>query len=254
MNELARFQSDLLAASFKQNKTSAPRLLKQLRGNNALTPQLQLKIYENSIQNGLINALGQIYPVCQLITGENFFYPMAQQFVLEQPSSNADLAEYGKSFTDMIANYKHASSIPYLADIARLEWAYHRAFHARDQAPLNLQGLQGNTSEALLQCVFTLPESHCLLQSSYPVDKIWQAHQTAPINTLHINTHPRYFYIFRNSYSIHIDRLTQQQWKFLTLIEQQQTFEQVCEKLDDNANITELLSFSLQSHWFNGLT
>jgi len=270
MKKLAEFQAELLAFTFQNNQAPAPgitpgmtpkplteplaALLAQCLPHNALTPEKQLDIYQSSIQNSLINALGQIYPICQQLTGERFFHQMALQFVLYHPSTQADLAEYGEAFSVMIKTYEPARNVPCLADMARLEWAYHRAFHASNQTPLNLQCLQGYSSDELVQCIFSLPQSHCLLQTDYPVDKIWQAHQTQDTDVLHATQKQRYLYIYRNHYSIHIDRLTQQQWQFLTLIKQSLSFEQVCAQLDDTSDVTELLVHSLHNSWLEGLT
>jgi len=42
----------------------------------------------------------------------------------------AALAEYGDGFADFLAGFAPAQSLPYLADVARLEWAINAAYHA----------------------------------------------------------------------------------------------------------------------------
>ena len=40
------------------------------------------------------------------------------------------LAEYGAGFPDFVADYEPARGLPYLADVARLDWALNVAFHS----------------------------------------------------------------------------------------------------------------------------
>ena len=66
---------------------------------------------------------------------------MARAHVEDEPPRSAVLMRYGASFPAFVAHFPPAASVPYLADMASLEWAWHVAYHAEDAAPLPLGGL-----------------------------------------------------------------------------------------------------------------
>lgn len=151
---------------------------------NAKTPALATvrlrdagAIYRNNFVSNLSAALRDVYPVVQRLVGPHFFAQMARQYIAVTPSASGDIEEYGAAFGDFIAAYPPASGLVYLADVARLEWLCHRAFHAA-------QGRASATAQALEtpyqqygQLRFTLHPTCHLLESAYPIATIWRANQ-----------------------------------------------------------------------------
>ncbi|HEV8474720.1 MAG TPA: DUF2063 domain-containing protein, partial [Methylomirabilota bacterium] len=67
--------------------------------------------------------------------------------------------------------------LPYLADVARLEWAMNAALHAADATALEPEGLRALTPAELARLALRLDPSVTLLASAWPVDRIWRANQ-----------------------------------------------------------------------------
>ena len=61
---------------------------------------------------------------------------MARFHVRATPPTSPLLFEYGRDFPDFIERYEHAQSMPWLADVARIERAWLDAYHAADAQPL----------------------------------------------------------------------------------------------------------------------
>src|SRR5206468_8947753 len=78
------------------------------------------------------NALGATYRVVRDLTGVPFFNTAVDAFVLVRPSTGGDLNVYGDAFASFLATYPHAARLPYLADVARLEWSMDEAHRAAD--------------------------------------------------------------------------------------------------------------------------
>lgn len=89
------------------------------------------------------------------------------------------ISEYGGTFADFIQGFEPAWSVPYLADVARLERLRVRAYHAADCQVLDqhsvLRQLQGCAQ--LGQLRVRLHPSLATLESSYAVVSVWTAHQ-----------------------------------------------------------------------------
>jgi hypothetical protein len=93
-------------------------------------------VYRNNVAVGLIRALESRFPAILGLVGEEFFRGMAREFALAQPPASPVLMEFGDLFPDFIADFPPAVDLAYLADIARIEIARTRAYHAGDQRRL----------------------------------------------------------------------------------------------------------------------
>ena len=139
----------------------------------------RLEIYRFNVLMNLCGALKDIFPVVLAIVGDAFFRHAAEQFVRSTPSYSGDLNKFGALWPPFLANYPHATDLPYLHDVASLEWAWHEAFHAADAPPFNLQRLAEIPPERHGALLFALHPTARLIQSRYPILRIWEVNQPA---------------------------------------------------------------------------
>ncbi|MES1993786.1 MAG: DNA-binding domain-containing protein [Pseudomonadota bacterium] len=146
---------------------------------NGSDPAARLAVYRNNVWMSLIDALADGFPVTQALVGADFFRAMAQCLIQAQLPRSALLAEYGADFPDFIAGFEPADPVPYLADVARLEWLRVRAYHAADADPVAPERLQLALSqpETLGQWGLRLHPALSVLASDYAVVALWAAHQ-----------------------------------------------------------------------------
>lgn len=151
-----------------------------LFSSNGADPASRFAVYRNNVHSSLINALVSAYPVTFQLVGEEFFRAMAGLFVQACPPTSPLISEYGSAFAAFIQDFEPAASVPYLADVARLERLRVRAYHAADTPPMDqqavLQALQGQTDLGKLR--LRLHPSLATLNSAYAVVAVWAAHQT----------------------------------------------------------------------------
>ncbi|MFT5511517.1 MAG: hypothetical protein ACI89J_004619 [Hyphomicrobiaceae bacterium] len=140
-------------------------------------PVARFNVYRNNSAVSLTEAIADSYPVVRALVGEDFFTAMARQYVDGHVPSSPVLIHYGGSFADFIEAFEPAQSLPFLADIARVEWAWVQAYHAKDCDSINTEALQAANAEALPASRLTLHPSLHLIQSNWPVVSIWSAHQ-----------------------------------------------------------------------------
>lgn len=151
-----------------------------LFSSNGADPASRFAVYRNNVHSSLINALATAYPVTAQLVGDAFFRAMAGIFVQAYPPNSPLISEYGSTFADFIQGFEPAASVPYLADVARLERLRVRAYHAADtpwvdsQAVLQQLQTQTNLGAQHLQ----LHPSVGALNSAYAVVAVWAAHQT----------------------------------------------------------------------------
>ena len=147
--------------------------------SNGAEPASRFAVYRNNVHSALINALAAAYPVARQLVGDEFFRAMAGLYAQAHPPTSPLINEYGGTFADFIQGFEPAWSVPYLADVARLERLRVRAYHAADCLVLDqhcvLRQLQGCAQ--LGQLRVGLHPSLATLESSYAVVSIWAAHQ-----------------------------------------------------------------------------
>jgi len=152
-------------------------LLSTIHSSTSLTSQQRLAIYRDSMMESFIKALAGTYPVTLKLVGEDFFRFMAKKYIAQTPSSSPDLGEYGESFPQFIADFESARSVAYLADVAQLEWYYYRVYYGPSSAPFNFQELAAVPANLQPEIIFQLPKNSFLLESKFPISRIWQIHQ-----------------------------------------------------------------------------
>lgn len=150
-----------------------------LFSSNGADPASRFTVYRNNVHSSLIHALSTAYPVTQQLVGDDFFCAMASLYVQAHPPTSPLISEYGSTFAEFIQGFEPAASVPYLADIARLERLRVCAYHAADCLTLDqqavLQVLQNQADLGGLRLQLT--RSLGTLNSPYAVVAVWAAHQ-----------------------------------------------------------------------------
>lgn len=136
-------------------------------------------VYRNNVTVSLIDALASIYPCVQRSVGEDFFRAMARSHIRASPPTSPLLFEYGHDFPAFIEHYEYAQSIPWLADVARIERAWLNAYHAADIEPLSADSLASIPAERLADLRFAPHPSTKIVCSHYPVLSIFAANRSA---------------------------------------------------------------------------
>jgi hypothetical protein len=137
-------------------------------------PARRFAVYRNNLVVGLVDALAERFPVCQRVVGEDFFRAMAGVHARRAPPRSPILAEYGDDFPDFIAGFPPARELPYLADVARLEYAVGLAYHAADATPLPVDAIKAVSPETIGRSTLALHPSLRLVSSPYPIVSIWR--------------------------------------------------------------------------------
>ncbi len=142
-------------------------------GLQAVDIDERFAVYRNNVVRGLSRALAAGFPAVEAIVGKEFFAAMAAVYVRMSPPTSPVLLDYGAGLPDFLARFEPAAELPYLADVARLELAYTRAFHATDADSLPADRLQQIAADRISGVRFALHPSLQILRSAFPVAEIW---------------------------------------------------------------------------------
>lgn len=139
-----------------------------------LSEKKRLNIYRNNVVSNYCGALEAVYPAILSLVGPDYFRQAAQHYVKQFPSHSGDIHHYGEQFSELLASLPDAADLAYLPDVARLEWSIHAAFHAADAKRFDLSQLQGIAPEDYGNIRFKLNPAARLLESPFPIQRIWQ--------------------------------------------------------------------------------
>ncbi|MBX3581292.1 MAG: putative DNA-binding domain-containing protein [Rhizobiaceae bacterium] len=142
---------------------------------------MRFAVYRNNVTVGLIRALEMRFPVARRLVGEAFFRTLARDYMRHELPASPLLFEYGDSLPAFIEGHEVSESLPYLADVTRVEAAWTRAYHARDAHPLTIAELAAIRPEDLGATRLVAHPSAALVRSAHPAGSIWAAHQSETV-------------------------------------------------------------------------
>ena len=178
-------------------------------------------VYRNSVTANYRNALGATFGVVRELTGTPFFNAAVDAFVAAHPSTGGDLNVYGSELPDFLAAYPYARDLPYLPDVARLEWALDEASRAEgaeaDPEAL-LAALAQVPGDAIARQRFALDPSCRFVQSAFPVMRIWQVHQDDGDRSVDLDAGPDHLLVRREGDVPSIARLAAADFAFLAAL------------------------------------
>lgn len=152
-------------------------------------PARRFAVHRNNFVAGLVKALQARFPVVEKIVGQEFFAAMARAFVAQKPPRTPVLAAYGDEFPAFIAGFAPARALAYLADVARLEAARTRAYHAADAVPVDPSRFATLDPNAVGDIRIDLHPSAAIVRSVHPIVAIWAMNsgerKLAPIEPWH---------------------------------------------------------------------
>jgi Putative DNA-binding domain len=179
----------------------------------------RLDIHRNTILVTLTKALQLGFPAVRKLVGEAFFEATAQLFIAQNPPRTAWLDRYGEAYPDFLQSLPQAASVPYLADVARLERAVSRALHAADIVRLDPARLGAVAPKHRGRIRLIAEPSIGLLHLDYPADAIWRAvlgGDDAALGAINPGSGEALLLIERRRDGVDVARLPDKEWRFLT--------------------------------------
>lgn len=202
---------------------------------NGSDPAHRFGIYRNNVLVSLVDSLADTFPVVAALVGEEFFRAMAGEFVRAHLPTSPILYRYGEELPDFISTFSPANTLPYLADVGRLEFSCVRALHAADAAPLPAEAL-----ERLLHKPDLLPglrvrfdPAFLLLSSRYAIVSLWSAHQERGSPSGIDPLRPEQAWIQRHGHAVRVQSVTRGELEFSVALLRGETLQGAADAAQD---------------------
>jgi hypothetical protein len=174
MPELLALQAGFARAL--RDADATPATARWLAGDAAHLDR-RVAIYRANMVASADKALSAACPVVRQVVGEEFFHALARAYQREQPSTSGDLGDFGAGFPAFLARFEPTQSLPYLPDLAHLEWAAHRAYGAADARAWDPAALSSVHAGQQSQIRFHWSPGLAVVESIHPIVRIWTIHQ-----------------------------------------------------------------------------
>jgi hypothetical protein len=170
-NGLIELQRSFAEAIFCHD-APIPATVRKASGNACVS---RFGVYRNNVIASLIGAIGSRYPACRKLMWPDTFDGAAHLYVRSEPPRSPVLLHYGDSFPSFLRRIGDGAAADYVADIAELETARVRAYHAVDASSVSVDAFRQIPGESLTEMRMRLHPSVSLLQSRFPIVSSWEA-------------------------------------------------------------------------------
>jgi putative DNA-binding protein len=144
------------------------------KGDSDLPAVERLDIYANMYFYRLLDCLAEDFPKVLAAIGPEHFHNLITDYLLRHPSEHPSLRHLGRHLPGFIAGHPLASEHPWLADLARLDWARADLFDAADAVPLSRDALARLPQERAGQARFAFVPAFALLRFEHEVVRFWR--------------------------------------------------------------------------------
>jgi hypothetical protein len=214
VSELASLQQAFGAAIASIDQAAEATPLFRDRPETALA---RLAVYRGNVVGACTKALAGAYPIVAKIVGEPFFEGLAREYLRRFPSASGDLNEFGASLAQFVAAFPHTRDLPYLPDVARMEWLAHRAYYAGDAPAPDLARLAAAAEGDYGALRFGLAPACALLASPWPLARIREVHQDDYEGefSVDLDAGPERILIYRPRFRVLVGTLSAGGYRFL---------------------------------------
>ncbi|MBU1375761.1 MAG: DNA-binding domain-containing protein [Alphaproteobacteria bacterium] len=136
-----------------------------------------LAVYRNTTAKGAADALAAQFPTVERVVGPAWLAAAAVAHAADHPPRTASLLTYGEAFGGWLTTFPPAADMPFLADLARLDWLWTGAHLAADAPPLEATALARLTPESFARYRLVLHPATRFAGFDDGAPSLWQALQ-----------------------------------------------------------------------------
>jgi len=212
-----------------------------------------LGVYRNNFLGARLGVFLQTFPRLLSLLGEDYLLQCGRRFLADYPldATSDNLNHLGRRFPEFLrklfAEKNELSSYPWLADLAKLEYARHTAYYAFDDISFDFKAfqelgslaesihLQTSNSLALIECEWPLYQLDCdiasgIIHADYPKERQLIA-------------------IYRKNFSVHVMKISEEEFTLLEGIRKGLTMMALLDQAGENAKYLPLF---IQKGWVCG--
>jgi hypothetical protein len=201
-------------------------------GNAAASAESRLGVYYDAYRLRLVDCLQNDFPGLFALMGEEPFDALCRRYIIQHPSIHPNVRWFGEQLAGFLAVDDEMAGRPYLAEMARFEWARGLAFDAPDATVMESGHLTQLTAEEWPTLSLQLHPTVHRSQFDWNIGPIWRAvcaeeSLPAPAKL----GHPEQLALWRRATTVYWRSLQHPEARALDAFRDGKDFAEVCTKL-----------------------
>ena len=225
----------------------------------ALNPQggdpgeARLSVYAQGYEARMEEALAEVYEAVRHVLGRRAFSAMANGYAAGTPSRDYNLSLAGRHLPGFLAAYPLTRKLPFLPDLARLEWSVAEAFHAFEQAPFQAQEAESWSEQEWMRTRLVFQDWVRLAESAWPILDIWQArHRPVSEVRVELKGRPQRVLVRRSGFQVSCELLEENKHALLKMLLAGSSLGDLCELLAQRRGDPTLPLTEWFAEWIRG--
>lgn len=217
---------------FSQNLASSASDRPLLNPQGGVTGEERMEVYAKGYRARIRESLAEVYEGVHHVLGSERFDELSELYARRYPSHNYNLNYAGRHLPELLPHFSASRSLPFLSDLAKLEWLVWEAFHSFDGAPLQPSQIQEIPMEEWENMKIVFQPSVRLITSDWPILDLWLArHRRAGEPPLDWVGRPQRVLVGRKEDQVRCELLDSNQYRLLEGLLAGKSLGQACEEL-----------------------
>ncbi|MBI3321312.1 MAG: putative DNA-binding domain-containing protein [Candidatus Omnitrophica bacterium] len=163
----------------------------------------RMSVYAGGYRARIREALAEAYEAVQHLIGDRAFAELADAYANRHPSRDYNLSLVGRHLPAFLVSAPLTQQLPFLPDLARLEWAVTEAFHAFDHPSPDLERFASFSLDEWEGARVVFQPSVRLIVSAWPIRDLWacRVQPRAAVNVDLVNR-PQQVLIYRKDVTV----------------------------------------------------
>jgi hypothetical protein len=173
---------------------------------DAATARVRLGAYVGGYPARLEEALAEAFPALRHVLGADAFHGLVARYLPHVPAGIYNLNDVGANLPAYVAEDALAHGLPLAPDLARLELAVQRAFHATLAPAFDRTPLAAWTPVDWEQAVLRFQRGVAVVRSRWPIHDVWKA-RTQPRDAMGsgLDAPAQDVVVFRRAWRVAVD-------------------------------------------------
>jgi hypothetical protein len=208
----------------------------------------RLAVYTDGYPARMHEALREAFPALAHIVGARTFAEFVDRYCAAVDIPATNLNSIGEMLPEFLCNDIAAHELPFLPDLARLEWLVQQAFHATHAVPIDPAAMHPPAGRGWEDVCLDFQPGLGVVRSAWPVLDLWQARDT-PRGEIDINLtgRPQNVVVWRDGFEVRCDAVSDAEATVLHSLRNGMTLGQAIARIE-----SEIVDPASVAGWFAG--
>lgn len=223
-----------MRAKIREGKTDSPPATEpvELNPQRSHAGEDRLPVYAGGYRARTRESLAESFEAIANVIGDKQFGELSKAYAQNFPSHDYNLSLMGRHLPEFLIKYSLTEKLPFLPDLAILEWCVALAFHAKLNPPVDPSMLNKVSINEWDKARFSFQPSVFVVRSSWPIGDIWET-RAKPREEIDIDiaSRPQNLLIFRDQFRVICKLVDVTQAEILQLLLDGQPLGSACSRI-----------------------